>query len=216
MQLDCMLVDHNQAYKLGVSNIGLLYDAIKQCLCLSLELHPILTSTKRHVKYLLLVALMPLKLCRPLDRLSSTLLSFVVLYFSPTSPVQICSLLTVLCLSSARQKKRKVCDRSLGSSADTLLDLPNQHHNFFRKYNSCISYTTSKTRLDAAFQIMTDVAAVVAAAAGSRGIGFQGKLVSSANDVIYDGIGFDVETTDGVCVGVYSWSLQYIIIIIWA
>jgi len=61
---------------------------------------------------------------------------------------------------------------------------------------------------------MTDVAAVVAAAAGSRGIGFQGKLVSSANDVIYDGIGFDVETTDGVCVGVYSWSLQYIIIII--
>ncbi|KAK1747486.1 bifunctional dihydrofolate reductase/thymidylate synthase, partial [Skeletonema marinoi] len=40
----------------------------------------------------------------------------------------------------------------------------------------CISYTTIKTRLDTAFQIMTDVAAVVAAAAGSRGIGFQGKL----------------------------------------
>jgi len=31
-------------------------------------------------------------------------------------------------------------------------------------------------RLETAFQIMTDVAAVVAAAAGSRGIGFQGKL----------------------------------------
>eukprot|EP00985_Skeletonema_marinoi_P021514 scaffold13219_cov106-Skeletonema_marinoi.AAC.11 len=45
----------------------------------------------------------------------------------------------------------------------------------------CISYTTIKTRLDTAFQIMTDVAAVVAAAAGSRGIGFQGKLVSFAN-----------------------------------
>lgn len=48
-----------------------------------------------------------------------------------------------------------------------------------RKYTSCISTTpTIKTRLDAAFQIMTDVAAVVAAAAGNRGIGFQGKLVS--------------------------------------
>ena len=48
-----------------------------------------------------------------------------------------------------------------------------------RKYTSCISTTpTIKTRLEAAFQIMTDVAAVVAAAAGNRGIGFQGKLVS--------------------------------------
>lgn len=46
---------------------------------------------------------------------------------------------------------------------------------------------------------MTDVAAVVAAAAGSRGIGFQGKLVSFAtaswHDMMcIDGIGFDLET----------------------
>ncbi len=42
----------------------------------------------------------------------------------------------------------------------------------------CISPNIGKVRLETAFQIMTDVAAVVAAAAGSRGIGFQGKLVS--------------------------------------
>ena len=57
------------------------------------------------------------------------------------------------------------------------------HNNSLQKKSSeihpCISTTpTIKTRLEAAFQIMTDVAAVVAAAAGNRGIGFQGKLVS--------------------------------------
>ena len=75
------------------------------------------------------------------------------------------------------QKKRTSLSLPFGSPAHKIL-----HHNnfiFFREYNICISYTTIKTRLDAAFQIMTDIAAVVAASAGSRGIGFQGKLVSS-------------------------------------
>jgi hypothetical protein len=48
----------------------------------------------------------------------------------------------------------------------------------FGNTNIVFPTPTIKTKLNAAFQIMTDVAAVVAAAAGSRGIGFQGKLVS--------------------------------------
>ena len=49
-----------------------------------------------------------------------------------------------------------------------------------QQYIACLSIDIyPKTRFQTAFQIMTDVAAVVAAAAGSRGIGFQGNLVSS-------------------------------------
>ena len=53
-----------------------------------------------------------------------------------------------------------------------------------RKYNRLVFPTLQypKTRFQTAFQIMTDVAAVVAAAAGSRGIGVKGDLVSSSVD----------------------------------
>lgn len=47
---------------------------------------------------------------------------------------------------------------------------------------------SSKTKLHAAFQVMADVAAVVAAAAGSRGIGIGGNLVSLGCGVVWCGV----------------------------
>lgn len=47
---------------------------------------------------------------------------------------------------------------------------------------------SSKTKLHAAFQVMADVAAVVAAAAGSRGIGIGGNLVSLGCGVAWCGV----------------------------